>query len=86
MTKAKLLPFVNRYNGDVRIMTRQEGKGLNEDWARAKIATNSEGKKVFRFELTSTVKGRDGKMHTGTAVVDISEVEQPVEGETVDGN
>lgn len=56
-------------------MTRRQGNQLNEDWARAKVVKNKEGKKVFRFELTSVVKGRDGKMHTGTAIVDLSEVE-----------
>lgn len=76
MTKAKLLPYVNRFTGDVQIMTKAQGKDLSEDWARAKMATNSEGERVFRFKLSSPVTGRDGKTHMGTATVDLVETEE----------
>jgi hypothetical protein len=75
MTKAKLLPYINKFNGEIQIMTKRQGKELNEDWARAKVVTNSDGEKVFRFELSSPVKGRDGRIHTGIATVDLTEVE-----------
>lgn len=74
MTK-KLLPYINRFTGDVKIMTKTDGSKLNEDWSRAKMATNSEGKRVFRFHLDASVQGKDGKMHMGTATVDLTETE-----------
>ena len=85
MTKAKLLPYINRFTGDIKVMTRKDGKNLNEDWARAKMATNQEGVRVFRFKLDATVEGRDGKTHVGTAIVDLTENEMPVELEAIDG-
>lgn len=86
MTQPKLLPYINRFNGEVQIMSRRDAKEqLNEDWARAKVVTNNEGKKVFRFELNAPVKGRDGKTHMGTAVVDLTEIDQPIEGEVING-
>lgn len=85
MTKAKLLPYINRFSGDIKVMTRKDGKNLNEDWARAKMVTNQEGKRVFRFKLDATVEGRDGKTHMGTAIVDLTENEMPVELEGADG-
>ncbi len=85
MTKAKLLPYINRFTGDVKVLTKKDGKNLSEDWARAKMVTNHEGKRVFRFKLDATVKGRDGKMHVGTAVVDLTENLEPVELEAVNG-
>lgn len=85
MTKAKLLPFINRFTGDVKVMSRKEGKTLNEDWARAKMAVNDKGESVFRFQLSSPVVGPDGKTHMATAIVDLSETDQPVELEAQDG-
>lgn len=79
MTKAKLYPFINRFTGAVEIRTKKHGKELNEDWARAKVVKNQEGEKVFRFHLSAPVKGRDGKVHTGTAIVDLTEQEMPAE-------
>lgn len=66
-------------------MTRKDGKQLNEDCARAKMATNQDGDRVFRFELDAEVKGRDGKIHKGTAIVDLTESEVPQELEAIDG-
>ena len=86
MTKAKLLPYINRFTGDVQVLPRKEGKLLNADWARAKMVTNKEGERVFRFHLSAPVTGRDGKVHMGTAIVDLQEVdEQPAELEATDG-
>lgn len=85
MTKAKLLPYINRFTGDVKTLPKKEGNKLSEDWARAKMVTNSEGKRVFRFKLSAPVVGRDGKTHMGTAIVDLSE-QEPGELEGKDGN
>lgn len=85
MTKAKLLPYINRFSGDIKVMTKKDGKNLSEDWARAKMVTNQEGKRVFRFKLDASVEGRDGKTHMGTAIVDLTENEMPVELEGIDG-
>lgn len=85
MTKANLYPYINRHTGDIKALTRKDGAELNEDWARGKTVKNQEGQKVFRFELDATVEGRDGKIHTGTAIVDLSETDMPVELEAADG-
>lgn len=85
MTKPKVYPFINRFNGEIQIMTKKQGKELNEDWARAKMVTNQEGKRVFRFKLNAPVTGRDGKVHMGTAIVDLTEQEMPEELEAADG-
>lgn len=79
MTKAKLLPYINRFTGDIKVMSKKDGKNLNEDWARAKMATNQEGKRVFRFKLDASVQGRDSKTHMGTAIVDLTESDVPLE-------
>ena len=79
MTKAKLYPFINRFTGDVEIMTKKQGKELSEDWEHAKVVKNDKGEKVFRFKISSPVQGRDGKMHMGTAIVDLQEIELPAE-------
>lgn len=85
MTKAKLLPYINRFTGDIKVMTRKDGNQLNEDWARAKMAKNQDGDKVFRFELDAQVTGKDGKIHNGTAIVDLVESDVPQELEAIDG-
>lgn len=74
----KLMPYINRFTGEIKTLTKTQGAKLNEDWSRAKMATNQDGKRVFRFELDAPVKGPDGKTHIGTAVVDIVPV---LEGE-----
>lgn len=66
-------------------MTKSQGKELSEDWARAKMVTNKQGERVFRFHLSAPVKGRDGKVHMGTAIVDLTENHEPVELEAADG-
>lgn len=86
MTKAKLYPYINRFSGDVKVMNRKDGRQLNEDWARAKMVTNQEGKRVFRFKLDASITDKDGKTHMGTAIVDLTEAEvEPAELEAADG-
>ena len=75
MTKAKILPYINKVTGDLKALTRKEGKELNDDWERARVVTNEQGERVFRFELSSPVTGPDGIVHTGTAIVDLKESE-----------
>ncbi len=75
MTKAKILPYINKVTGDLKALTRKEGKELNDDWERASVVTNEQGERVFRFELSSPVTGPDGIVHTGTAIVDLKESE-----------
>ncbi len=66
-------------------MTKRQGKELNEDWAVAKVVKNQQGEKVFRFHLSAPVTGKDGKVHMGTAIVDLTESNEPVELEAADG-
>lgn len=79
MTKKKVYPYINRFNGEIQIMTKSQGKELNDDWARAKMVTNQEGERVFRFHLSAPVTGPDGKVHMGTAIVDLTEADVPLE-------
>lgn len=74
MTK-KLLPYVNKFSGEVKILPKSKGSKLSEDWARAKVVTNNEGERVFRFEIATPVKDESGKTRMGIATVDISEVD-----------
>lgn len=79
MTKKKLYPYINRFNGEIQIMTKSQGKELSEDWAVAKVVKNQQGEKVFRFHLSAPVTGKDGKVHMGTAIVDLTESDVPAE-------
>jgi hypothetical protein len=79
MTKAKQLPYINRFTGAIKIMTKRRGDMLSEDWERPKIVRNSEGKKVFRFKLSAPVKAPDGNMIMGTATIDVAEQETEAE-------
>lgn len=85
MTKAKLLPYINRFTGEVKTLPKSQAKDLSEDWARAKMVTNIDGNRVFRFKLNTPVKGPDGRIHSGTAVVDLQETDYPIELEAIDG-
>lgn len=49
------------------------------------MVTNKQGERVFRFHLSAPVTGKDGKVHMGTAIVDLTENTEPVELEAVDG-
>lgn len=70
----KLYAHINKHTGDVQMLTKAEGKKLNEDWARGKVAKNEKGERVFRFEIATPIKDKNGKTRMGVAVVDISEV------------
>lgn len=74
----KIFAFINKFTGDIKMLTKSEGKKLNEDWAMGKMATNEQGEKVYRFHIATPVVDKNGKTHAGVAVVDISEVETEV--------
>lgn len=57
---ATKIPYVNRYNGDIKIVTRQSAKRLSEDYSPAVFTTNDKGEDVMRIQLAN-------------ATVDISE-------------
>lgn len=73
----KLLPYINKFTNEVKVLPKSEGAKLNEDWARAKMATNEKGERVFRFKLASQVRGSDGKLHHAEATVDLLEIDNP---------
>lgn len=85
MTKALLRPYINRFTGEIQIMTKKQSKELSEDWAIGKVVKNQQGEKVFRFHLSAPVTGRDGKVHVGTAIVDLTETDDPVDLEVAHG-
>lgn len=62
----KKLVYVNRFNGDVKVVSKQHAKKLSEDYSKAEFIKNEEGKQVMRIHLEG-------------ATVDIAENEQPVE-------
>lgn len=66
----KKLAYVNRFTGDIQIVTRGSAKKLSEDYSRVEFVKNEDGKPVMRFELEG-------------ATVDVSENEQ---AEALDGN
>jgi len=59
---AKKIPFVNKFSGDIKVVTRQSAKRLSDDYEEVKFVKNNEGKPVMRLQLAN-------------AVVDISENE-----------
>lgn len=59
----KKIPYVNRFTGDVKIVTKQSAKHLNEDYSPIKFVKNQEGIPVMRLELNG-------------ATVDVSENEE----------
>jgi len=65
MTKKQLV-FVNRFNGDVKIVSKQSAKKLSEDYSKAEFVKNEKGTQVMRIHLEG-------------ATVDIAENEQPKE-------
>lgn len=68
-------PYINKFSGDIKVLPKNEGSKLSEDWERAKLAKNEKGERVFRFHISTPVIGPDGKQHMGIATVDISEVD-----------
>jgi hypothetical protein len=85
MTKSKLLPYINKFTGEVMTLPKSAGHKLSEDWARAKTVTNDKGERVFRFKLSAPVQGKDGKTHIGTAIVDLSPSDEPAGLGALDG-
>jgi hypothetical protein len=69
---AKKIPYVHRFTGDVKILTKQEGKKLSEDWSRVEFVKNDEGVQVMRIQLNG-------------ATVDVSENEtkEVIDGEPI---
>lgn len=66
MTQSKKYIFNNRFTGELRVLTKSEGKKLGEDWSRVKPAVNEKGERVLRMQ-----------MHGAT--IDISENTAPAE-------
>lgn len=62
----KKIPYVNRFTGDVLVVSKQHGKKLGEDWSRVQFVKNEQGKQVMRIQLEG-------------ATVDVAENEQPIE-------
>ena len=75
MSKAKVYPYINKFSGEVQIMTKKQAEELSEDWATPKVVKNNKGETAYRFELAAEFKDRDGKLQTGIATVDIKETE-----------
>ena len=78
MTKTKLYPYINAKTGDLQTLTRMEGAKLGKDWNRGKLARNEKNEKVFRFQIATQLKDKNGKMQSGVATVDIQEVKSEV--------
>jgi hypothetical protein len=81
----KKIPYINRFTGDLAVVSPQRAKKLSEDWMQPKVVINDKGESVYRFEVNSTVKGPDGRIHAGKAVVDLSETEAEQVMEATDG-
>jgi hypothetical protein len=47
----KKIPYVNRFTGDVKIVTRGGAKKLSEDWSRVEFTKNEAGVDVMRIQL-----------------------------------
>lgn len=71
MTKRKLIPYVNRFTGDIQVVTKSQAKKLSEDYSEVEFTTNEDGVRVMRLQLNG-------------ATVDVSEAKQEVE--ITDGN
>lgn len=67
----KLIPFINRFTGEVKVVSKKEGKQLSEDYSEARFTKNEQGVPVMRFEID----GGNGV----TAIVDVSENDEPIE-------
>jgi hypothetical protein len=62
----KKIPYINRFTGDVVVVSKQHGKKLSEDWSKIQFIKNEQGKQVMRLQLEG-------------ATVDVAENEQPIE-------
>ena len=68
--KAKLYPYMNRFTGDIQIVTKRQAKDLSEDYSAPQIVKNEQGVDVMRFQIES-----GGVI----ATVDLQENEEQVE-------
>ena len=62
----KRIPYLNKFSGQVVVVTKQHAKKLNEDWSEIRFVTNEAGNPVMRLELAG-------------ATVDVSENDQEPE-------
>lgn len=52
MTKSKKLhTYVNKFTGDVKFLTKSQGKHLSEDWGKVELITNDQGERGMRVQL-----------------------------------
>lgn len=72
---SKVYPYINKFSGEVQIMTKKQAEELSEDWATPKVVKNNKGETVYRFELAAEFRDRNGKLQNGIATVDIKETE-----------
>lgn len=71
----KLIPYVNRHTGDVKIVTKSQAKHLSEDYSAVEFTTNAEGERVMRIRIV------DENGVTATAdVIENGEQEVVVDG------
>jgi hypothetical protein len=66
----KKTPYINRFTGNVVVVSKQHAKKLSEDYSEVEFVRNDKGKRVMRLQLEN-------------AVVDISENEDGEE--VIDG-
>lgn len=43
--------YVQRFTGEVAILSKQQAKKLNEDWSRVEFVENEQGVRVMRIQL-----------------------------------
>lgn len=72
MTKSKLIPYINRFNGDVKIVTKSQSRNLSEDYSKVEFIKNEKGERVMRLQLAN-------------ATVDVleSETKEVIDGEPI---
>ena len=56
---SKVYPYINKFSGEVQIMTKKQAEELSEDWATPKVVKNNKGETVYRFELAAEFKDKD---------------------------
>ena len=61
---AKLYPYINAFTGDVKVLPKNEGNKLNEDWHRGKLAKNEKGEKVLADYIHPPNKVTKHKAHS----------------------
>jgi len=63
---ARKIPYINKFDGTVVVLTKQAAKRLSEDWDEVKFTKNKDGVDVMRLQLAN-------------ATVDIFESEEATE-------